>query len=610
VMRLRSALTVALSVFCLAAAALAGPPSAPLVIDMAAEGKTPGKRGGVLRTLLSKEKDVRLLNVWGYARLIAWTPDLQLKPDIAESITVEAGKKFTIKLRKGHLWSDGQPFTSADFKYFWEDIANNKELTPAGVPIELLNDGAPPKVTFPDAQTIVYEYAAPNPNFLATLAKARDLFIYRPAHYLKKFHAKYAAQKSMAAAIQTAKVSQWAALHNRLDSMYGNDNPDLPTLQPWMVTSAMPAQKFVFRRNPHFHRVDKNGTQLPYIDTLEVSIVDRDLIPVKASAGETDLQAPGLNFADLTALKRNEAKGGYKVRAWPSLRGSHVALYPNLNAKDPVWRKLNRDARYRRALSRAIDRSEINKILFFGLAIAGNNAPVSPSPFADVRWTTADAAYDPKAANALLDEIGLTKRGTDGTRLLPDGRPMELVVESSGESKEESDILQLVSQHFKRIGVRMLYKAADRTIMRNRAYSGDAVMTAFVGWDNGAPSADMSPDELAPVWQTGLAWPKWGQHYETKGKTGEPVDVAAAKELMTLNQKWRSANADERAAIWRRMLEIHAIERFVIGVVSGVLQPVLVSAALRNVPEKGRWGWDPGAQFGMYRLDTFWLDRK
>jgi peptide/nickel transport system substrate-binding protein len=57
------------------------------------------------------------------------------------------------------------------------------------------------------------------------------------------------------------------------------------------------------------------------------------------------------------------------------------------------------------------------------------------------------------------------------------------------------------------------------------------------------------------------------------------------------------------------MLEIHASERFIVGIVSGVLQPVVVSKKLRNVPEKGRWGWDPGAQFGMYRMDSFWIDR-
>jgi peptide/nickel transport system substrate-binding protein len=597
-------LVLACAAIVAAASALAGPPATPLVADNA-----PGKKGGTLRVLLPKEKDIRLLNVWGYARLVGWTPSLTLKPDIAQSVAVEQDRKFTIKLRKGHLWSDGAPFTAEDFRYFWDDVANNKELTPAGVPVELLNNGAPPKVSFPDAQTIVYEYASPNPNFLASLAKAREPFIYRPAHYLKKFHAKYTPKKTMASVIAAAKVSTWAALHNRLDSMYGNDNPDMPTLQPWVVITPMPAQRFVFKRNPNFHRVDKAGVQLPYLDAIEVSIADRDLIPVKAAAGETDLQALGLNVADMTALKQNEGKGRFSARTWPSLKGSSVALYPNLTATDPVWRKLNRDVRFRRALSLGIDRNDVNKSLFFGLATPGNNAPVQPSPFANPKWTNADARFDPKTANALLDQIGLTKRSANGVRLLPDGRPMNLVVESAGESKEETDVLQLISQNYKALGINFLFKISDRTAMRNRAYSGAAVMTAFSGWDNGAPAPDMSPDELAPVWQTGLAWPKWGQYFETKGTSGEKPDLPAAQELLALNEKWRLAKPTERTAIWTRMLEIHANERFIIGVVSGVLQPVVVSNALKNVPEKGRWGWDPGAQFGMYRADSFWLDR-
>jgi peptide/nickel transport system substrate-binding protein len=595
---------IVLASLALCATTLAGPPAVPLISD-----NPLGKRGGVLKILLPKERDVRLMSVWGYARIVGWTPDLKLKPDLAEAVLVERDRKFTIRLRKGHLWSDGHPFTSDDFRYFWEDIANNRELSPSGVPVELLNNGEPPKVTFPDALTIVYEYALPNPDFLAVLAKAREPYIYRPSHYLKKFHAKYAPQKALNAMIAGAKVSKWAALHNRLDSMYGNDNPDLPTLQPWVVVTSTPAQKFVFRRNPNFHRIDKAGVQLPYLDGVEISIADRDLIPVKTAAGETHLQAQGLNVADMTALRQNEARGKYRARAWQSLKGSQVALYPNLTVNDPVWRKLNRDVRFRRALSLGIDRGEINQVLFFGMATPGNIAPVPPSPFVSPKWTNADAAYDPKTANMLLDQVGLTKRGADGVRLLPDGRPVEIVVESSGESKEETDILQLISQQMKAIGVRLLFKATDRTTMRNRAYSGDAVMTAFSGWDNGAPTPDMSPSELAPEWQTGLAWPKWGQYFETKGRSGEKPDLASAVELLALNEKWRTASPAQRQAIWIRMLEIHAGERFIIGVISGALQPVVISNALRNVPENGRWGWDPGAQFGMYRMDSFWLQR-
>ncbi len=585
-------------------------PQEPLVVNLKAEGKEQGDPGGTVRMLMSREKDVRLLNTWGYARLVGWTPKLTLEPNILRAIEVKDGRIFTLHLRKGHKWSDGQPFTSEDFRYFWEDIANNKDLSPTGPPAELLNDGEAPKVEFVDATTVRYSWSKPNPRFLAVLAQATEPYIYRPAHYLKKFHARYADAAALAVLVASAKASSWAQLHNRMDSLDKNDNPDMPTLQPWIARTAMPANRFVFRRNPFFHRVDTVGNQLPYIDSIEVLIADAGLIPAKAAAGEADLQARGINFADITSLKANESKGNYHVLTWPIAKGSHIALFPNLNTNDATWRALLRDARFRHALSLAINRSDVNKALFFGLAIEGNNAVLKASPLYRPEYVTENATFDPKQANALLDQLGLTKRDASGTRLLADGRAAELIVETSGESKEETDVLQLVAQHYKAVGIKLIVKPSDRTAMRNRAYSGDAVMTSRSGWDNGIPTADMSPDELAPVHQDFLVWPKWGQYFETAGKSGEAPDIASAKELLDLNTQWGHAKtSQERGAIWQKMLAIHANQQFVIGIVSGVMQPIVVRSTLHNVPQRGVFSWDPGAQFGMYRMDEFWFDQ-
>ena len=585
-------------------------PAEPLVVDLKAAGREPGKPGGILRILMSKEKDVRLLNAWGYARLVAWTPTLELKPDLLKSIDVKDGRVFTMKLRAGHKWSDGQPFTSEDFRYFWEDVATNKELSPKGPPVELLNGGEAPKVEIVDALTVRYSWTKPNPGFLAALAQAREPYIYRPAHYLKQFHTRYADAKALAAKVAAAKERNWAPLHNRLDSMDNNDNPALPTLQPWMATTAMPANRFVFKRNPFFHRVDAAGQQLPYLDGVEVAITDGGLIAAKSAAGDADLQARGLSFADITVLKANTAKGKYKVLTWPVAKGSQVALYPNLNANDPGWRKLLREQSFRRALSLGIDRGDINRALFFGLAAEGNNTVLKGSPLFNAANLTANAGHDAKAANALLDGLGLTKRGADGTRLMADGRPLELIVETAGEAKEETDVLQLIAQHYKAIGIKLVVKPSDRTVMRNRAYAGDAVMTAWSGWDTGLATAEMSPDELAPTRQDTLSWPKWGQFFEANGKAGEAPDLPAAKELLKLNAAWASAKTlAERKAAWDKMLAIHAEQQFIIGTVSGVMQPIVVNMSLHNVPERGVFSWDPGAQFGMYRMDEFWLSK-
>ena len=187
---------------------------------------------------------------------------------------------------------------------------------------------------------------------------------------------------------------------------------------------------------------------------------------------------------------------------------------------------------------------------------------------------------------------------------------LDLVVETAGEAKEESDVLQLIAQHYKAIGIKLVIKPSDRTVMRNRAYTGEAVMTAWSGWDTGIPTADMSPGELAPTRQDTLSWPKWGQYFESNGAAGEAPDMNIAKELLAHSAAWNGAKTQaERSGFWEKILRIHAEKQFVIGTVSGVMQPIVVSTKLRNVPERGVFSWDPGAQFGMYRMDEFWFDK-
>ena len=586
-------------------------PRVPRVIDLEAEGLALGRYGGTLRTLIGRAKDTKLLVVYGYARLVGFDSKYRLKPDILESIEVEDARVFTLRLRPGHRWSDGSPFTAEDFRYYWEDIANNRKLSPTGPPRALLVDGRPPRFEVLDDLTVRYSWDRPNPFFLPRLAGAAPLFIYRPARYLKQFHADFADPEKLRREVEKARMQGWAALHNRRDNMYKLDNPDLPTLQPWRILTRPPANRFLAERNPYFHRVDAAGRQLPYIDRVVLIQADAKLIPAKAGTGEVDLQARYLAFKDYTFLKQNEKRSGYVTRLWSTAKGAQFALYPNLNANDPVWRRLMRDVRFRRALSLGIDREIINQSLFFGLARESNNTVLPQSPLYDERYRTAWARYDPAAANALLDALGLDRRRGDGVRLLPDGRPAEIIVETAGEDTEQTDILELIRETWAEIGIKLYSKPSQRQVFRNRVFAGETLVSVWSGLENAVPTADMSPEELAPTTQMGLQWPKWGQYYETSGRAGEPPDLPEAVELLALNDKWRAARSSgERAKIWRRMLEIHAEQQFAIGVVNGVRQPVVVRKELRNVPEKAVYNWDPGAHFGVYRPDTFWFEKR
>ena len=578
-------------------------PQTPLVV----QAETPGRYGGTLNMLIGRSRDTRLLVVYGYARLVGYDQQLKIVPDIVESFEVRDGRVFTFKLRKGHRWSDGHPFTAEDFRYYWEDVANNRELSPSGPPRDLLVDGMPAKFEVLNDSTLRYSWPKPNPQFLPRMAGASPLFIYRPSHYLRQFHKKYSeiVRKTDEAGGSTRR---WSAVHNRMDNMYESDNPRLPTLQPWINTTRPPADRFVAVRNPFFHRVDQAGLQLPYIDRVVLAVADSKLIPAKTGAGEADLQARDVNFNNYTFLKQGEKVNSYRTFLWRPGKGAHFALFPNLNVNDPVWRAVVRDVRFRRALSLAIDRSLVNQVLYFGLALEMNNTVLPQSPLFREHYRSAWARYDRKTASRLLDEMGL-KRGIDGTRRLPDGRPLEIIIETAGESTEQTDVLELIRETWREVGIKLFSKPLQREAFRNRVFSGETVMSVWSGLENGLATSETGPDELAPTGQVQLQWPKFGQYHETAGKSGELVDMPEVKQLEELYRAWQaSSTAAERTRIWQQMLELHVEQQFTIGVVAGVPQPVLVSKRLRNVPTEALFNWEPGAQFGLYRPDTFWFD--
>lgn len=585
-------------------------PDIPLVVDLAAKGRVFGEQGGTLNTMVTRSKDIRQMVVYGYARLVGYDAEYQLQPDILLGYENEGGKRYTLKLRPGHRWSNGDPFTSADFEYWWKDIANNPMLSPAGPPDFLYAKGELPTVSFPDETTVIYEWASPNPQFIQNLAQARPPFIYRPSNYLKQFHADYADAEALAEEVDYARVKSWAALHNKYDNMYKFDNHELPTLQPWINATAGKKIRHQFVRNPYYHRVDSKGVQLPYIDTVEMEIVASGLVAAKSNAGEADLQARGLGFRDIPILRKGEADGaGYTTYLWGTGAASQIAIYPNLNVADPVWRKVLRDVRVRRALSVAINRAAINRALFFKLAKPGAMTVLEQSPFFDPEMRDAWASFDPDLANELLDAAGLVEKDGYGIRRLPDGRPMELVIETAGERQEVENAIQIITDDWNDVGVKLIMRPLDRDILRNRVFSGTSMASVWYGWDNGLPQNYTSPAYLAPTDQVFLAWPKWGQYYQTGGEAGEAPDMEPAKRLMELAHAWEEATTDgDRAAAWNEMLKIHADQVYGIGIVAGAPQPVVVSNRLRNVPKKGIWAWEPGAHFGIYRPDEFFFE--
>ena len=568
-----------------------------------------GKYGGSIRMLMARAKDARQMSVYGYSRLVGYHPKtFKLEADILESFEVKEGRRFTFELRRGHKWSDGQPLTSEDFRYWWEDVANNKELSPVGPPKIMTINGELPIFEIINRYKFRYTWKRPNPDFLPRLASASPLYIYRPAHYMRQFHEKYTDQDILKKTVKKSKQRNWAALHNKMDNLYRNDNVDLPVLQPWVSISKPSASRLVFKRNPFFHRVDPGGKQLPYADSFIFTIANNKLIPAKTGTGEVDLQARYLRFDDYTFLKKGEERSPYSTRLWKTAKGAHLALFPNLNVNNPILRKLIRDVRFRRALSLSVHRHEINQVIYYGLAIGGNNSVLPGSPLYRPTYRNKWANFDLQKANQLLDEIGLVQRDSSGTRLMPDGSPLHLIIETAGESTEQTDVLELVRDSWLKIGIKIFSKPSQRNVFRNRIFSGETAMSIWSGVENGLLTATSSPAGFVPTSQQSLQWPKWGQYYETNGKAGEKPAGEHVIHLLELYQRWKNTEAQkEKSKIWEKILEIHSDQIYSIGLVAAVLQPIVVSSQLKNVPLSAIYNWNPGAHFGIYKPDTFWF---
>ena len=200
-------------------------------------------------------------------------------------------------------------------------------------------------------------------------------------------------------------------------------------------------------------------------------------------------------------------------------------------------------------------------------------------------------------------------RGSDGLRHLPDGRPLDIVVEDSGESREKGDVTELIRDSWQQIGIRLFTRPMQLTLFRRRVFSGQTLMSIAKGIENGLPTADMPPWEFAPTRSSSSngrngasisrprAWPASRPTCLRRGGCSRFTRPGSARRIPAT-----------RAQIWHEMLRIWADEVFSIGLVAGVPQPVVVSTRLRNVPVEGMYNWDPGAHFGMYKPDTFWFD--
>lgn len=558
-----------------------------------------GRYGGTLLKAFAKVYPQWAGLYWGYAAKLIGRNDRtgEMWPQLVESYDKSAdAKTYTFHLREGMRWSDGEPVTADDFAFWYEDMLHNEEITPTP-PAWFGVESKDITFTKLDPWTVKYEFAQSAPlmdfAFFSGGYDVRGTPV-QPAHYLKQFHKKYADPAALEAVMKNEGFTGWVDLFN---AKHDYNNPDKPVITPWLPTGKQddPIRKWV--RNPYFWAIDAEGNQLPYIDEIEISLVpDADSQMLKTFAGENYVDAvSGLgDMPNYSLIVENAKKGNYRLVPGIGAPNSASGIDFNYANPDPVKKALYNDLRFRIALSVAINRDEINQAIFDGLGRIHQMAPAYGEPWhGDDPMYLVHTEYDPAKANRLLDEIGLTKRDKDGFRLGTDGKDLVLnVTATSGWPGEAVEIMDIVRQHWEKVGIKAVVKPSGDTFIDD-LFSGNprldiAVRTAYSVGPGIHPSQAqflffLTPNEVAP------AWVKW---FNTGGKEGDepPAEVKRIREL------WQQSRATNDLSILKPIIaeagKIYADNLYSINVINYPPESntYVLSTKLRNISQDEVFG--------------------
>ena len=541
-----------------------------------------GSYGGTLRRAAFHPSEVVSVIAQGP---LHFTPDLsRTTPNLASSYDVNEGQSmtFTFHLREGTKWSDGTPFTADDLVWWYQNIFMNTKMTPS--PWSWLTvAGEPVVISKTDDDTVDFWFAEAYGLFTTFLA-FQGYNIIHASHYLKQFHPDFADADELAAAIKEAGFDEWTQLMGQHLGSRRLYTPGDPTLSAWLAVTDPASTRLVMERNPYFWKVDTSGRQLPYIDTVTFDLVtDGEVINLKASAGELDFQFRHLNPTNFTLFKENEERGGYRTLTYIHDKEQSAIISINLTNKDPNIRAVVSDVRFRKAMSYALNRNDINELVYGGLAGPPSQVvPFPESPFHLAELASAYVEYDPDQANALLDEMGLTGRDGNGFRLRPDGETMSLTVEIVDGF---SDVGELTKEYWEAVGVKTNLDVIERSLWQQRYVSNDMDVSMWSGTAGMMPLT--WPRYYVPTGGQVLWAPDWQFWYESNGARGEePPDFM--KQAIALYDKIKvTVDPAKQHELFKEILRIKVDHLWNIGLLSPSPPIVgVVNAKLRNVPER------------------------
>ena len=485
---------------------------APMLAEMVAAGTLPpveeripveplviqptemiGQHGGTLYGAFTGPGDRQNVERWNNDYGIFWnTGATDLRPRVFQAWeSNEDATQWTFHLRRGMKWSDGDDFTADDYMYWYEHILKNDLLVPTK-PWYTTWGGSMVIFEKVDDFTLKMTFAQSFPTWPMVMSTQTVAGPYQggrtgvglvvPSHYIEQFHPDAIGEEKATELAKAAGFETW-----NLHFLIKNDsamNPDLPVISPWKPVTTIASQEFVLERNPYFFAVDTAGNQLPYFDRFSLELVEElEVLNLRAIAGNYTIQGRHIQFSKLPVIRENEVAGNYFVDFWGSSTRNPVAVYINQdwNADPDVAAFTVGSLEFRKALSLAIERNEINETFFLGVGTEASLCPANTPPyFNSDRWDNEFGRFAPDEANSILDSIGLDKKDAEGFRLLPSGERLVLKIDAvSGSFLPYPEIGESIAQMWKNVGIQLDVNPVERSLWEERMNANEPMMNLF-----------------------------------------------------------------------------------------------------------------------------------
>ncbi len=529
---------------------------------------------------------------WGAGKpieegLFRFTTRGTVEPNVAKGFEVNADSTvYTIHLREGMKWSDGQPFTAEDCVWFYNAICLNKVDSKGIRNCHKDADGNPAVVEKVDDYTFTVTFGTPKYDFIEALSV--DLkWHYAPKHIFEKFVNHVIAGENDQALAEAKAICgvEFADSGKAGKEMlyYFWNYPGIPTLNPYVLSTeegknSIKGTYYEFIRNPYYWKTDVNGQQLPYIDKIiytTVENVDNNLLLLLD--GTIDFDSVGMEaiptiMESATKMNIYEWSGG----DWGNVP---TQLHFNLNVEDANLKALFNNPAFREAMSICVDREEFAQLFSDGWLEGGQAAPQKGALGYSEEWSKQWTEYDVAKAQTLLESCGLVK-GADGFYDFADGTDFVLNIVSVADSGA-ADTFAILDTYYRAAGIKCTFKDADRSVIDNDLLGNAVQCMLYPVTGIGDISIALKPNSMVPGYATNVAW------YGTMTKetaTGDLLKLIELKEQLD-----KTSDAAEREAICLQMLQLHQANQWTIAYVEASTTYFAVNARIHNFLADGVW---------------------